>query len=260
MIVQPDFPDHWKTQALISATSDPAAPMMVIRLWAHCHYRRASKFKNLSDIALAGICKWRKEPSLIRGILEECGFIHTKQGVLTVHDWDETNASLIARWRGGEANRRRLLGKPKLRESLAISLAGSDKRRVEKSRVEKKRESLSAHAEFIQEWELAYKEHFGENYAFQSGKDAAAVKQLLTSSKKSPSELLRIAKAAWNHRGFFSKGAASISGFNSKFNDIRNELNLNRNGSAKAPCRPGYVLDAAGHEYKDMTSPLWKTE
>lgn len=127
MIVQPDFPDHWKTQSLIAATGDPAAPMMVIRLWAHCHYRRASKFKNLSDLALAGICKWQKEPSEIRVILERCGFIQCKGAVLTVHDWEHVNASLIVRWKGGENNKRRLLGKPKLSESLPTSLAGSDR-------------------------------------------------------------------------------------------------------------------------------------
>jgi hypothetical protein len=140
MIVQPDFPDHWKTQALIAATGDQSAPMMVIRLWGHCQSRRAFKFKNLSDVALAGICKWQKDPSQIRVVLEQCGFIHYQNGVLTVHDWDTVNSSLIARWRGGENNKRRLLGKPKLSQSLPISLAGSEKRREEKIGVDKIRE------------------------------------------------------------------------------------------------------------------------
>jgi hypothetical protein len=31
MIVQPDFPEHWKTRALLEITNDESAPMAVFR-------------------------------------------------------------------------------------------------------------------------------------------------------------------------------------------------------------------------------------
>lgn len=90
----------------------------------------------------------------------------------------------------------------------------------------------SAHAEFVGKWEKAYSEHFGESYAFQGGKDAKAVKQLLLTSGKPPDDLIRMAKAAWNNTGgFYCKSAGSLSGFNSKFNDIRSELNAKKNAT-----------------------------
>lgn len=100
-----------------------------------------------------------------------------------------------------------------------------------------KKEPSSDHARFISIWMEEYpKHHSGEEYAFQSGKDASAVKQLLQTSKKTPEELIKMAIASWNNAvGFHSGWAASISGFNSRFNDIRNELNtmMNvKNGSA----------------------------
>ena len=75
--------------------------------------------------------------------------------------------------------------------------------------------------------------HSSEPYAFQGAKDGAAVKALLTTTKKTPEDLIRVAVAAWKHpAGFNCKMAASICGFNSKFNDIRNELNALRGKSS----------------------------
>lgn len=93
----------------------------------------------------------------------------------------------------------------------------------------------SAHAEFIEKWSADYEETFKEKYAFQGGKDAKAVKALLAASGKTPDELMKMAKAAWaNGSLFYCKSAASICGFNSKFNEIRSELNQKRNGTHRS--------------------------
>ncbi len=83
----------------------------------------------------------------------------------------------------------------------------------------------SAHATMIRLWTEAYSQQFGCEYAFQGGKDAKAVKELLASTKLSPEQLIDIAKSAWkNGSTFYCKSAASLTGFNSKFNEIRQEL------------------------------------
>lgn len=89
---------------------------------------------------------------------------------------------------------------------------------------------LSAHADFVKLWTDEYpKFHDGEKYVFQSGKDGAAVKALISTSEKTPLELLRIAVAAWKSPDKFNcKSAASLTGFNSKINEIRAELNKGR--------------------------------
>ncbi len=105
MIVETDFPDHWKTQLLIQLTADPAAPVMMIRLWAHCQTRKAWRFSDLSDAALAAICRWKHEPAKLRAFLIESGFITEdadEQGsYLVVHDFEVINATLVRNWSNG---------------------------------------------------------------------------------------------------------------------------------------------------------------
>lgn len=92
------------------------------------------------------------------------------------------------------------------------------------------------HAELISKWFAAYREFFKAKYAFQHAKDGRAVKQLLATTELTPDELMAIARAAWaNSGGFFSKGAVSIAGFNSKFNEIRQELNLTNGKTNQRP-------------------------
>ena len=89
----------------------------------------------------------------------------------------------------------------------------------------------SAHAEFVRLWCERYQTVTGERYAFQGGKDGRHVKKLLASSGKTPSQLVEVAEAAWKRpNGFWCKQAASISGFNSRFNEIRQEV---KNGTDK---------------------------
>ena len=85
--------------------------------------------------------------------------------------------------------------------------------------------TVSSHTLFIKLWTESYATELGTVYAFQSGKDGKAVKTLLEQTKKTPEELVEIAKCAWRKTdGFWSKMAASITGFNSKFNEISAEV------------------------------------
>ena len=58
MIVQPDFPEHWKTRRLVEITGDESAPLAVIRLWAHCQHNRRWMFPGMTQSQLASICHW----------------------------------------------------------------------------------------------------------------------------------------------------------------------------------------------------------
>src|SRR4030095_4753934 len=102
MIVEIDFLDHWKTQALIKATNDPASPLLILRLWFHCQSRKTSRFPNLPDRALASICRWTGKPESLLPILLECGFVIMDGTTLVVHDWDETNRILVSAWLNGQ--------------------------------------------------------------------------------------------------------------------------------------------------------------
>ena len=44
MIVETDFLTHWKTNSLIDALDDPAAPCYLLHLWAHCQTRKEYRF------------------------------------------------------------------------------------------------------------------------------------------------------------------------------------------------------------------------
>ena len=97
MIIDPDFPDHWKTRYLIDLLDgDEAAPMYLIRLWAHCQNRRTNTFSNIGEAAIKAICRYAGEPYEIVSALQHTGFITITDDVLTVCGWDEYNSSLIA--------------------------------------------------------------------------------------------------------------------------------------------------------------------
>jgi hypothetical protein len=109
VIIDPDFPDHWKTQILINELNQDAAPLYLIRLWAHCQNRRAWEFENIPAEALKAICRYKGDCKEIEAALINSGFIARSQnGLLSVLSWDEYNASLIKNWRNGS-----LGGRPK---------------------------------------------------------------------------------------------------------------------------------------------------
>lgn len=108
MIIEPDFPDHWKTQMLIQLSEDPSSPLWVIRLWAHCQQRKTHEFTNLSPEALKAVCRFVGQASKLESLLRTCGFIRRCDEKLIVHQWNEYNASLLANWDNGK-----LGGRPK---------------------------------------------------------------------------------------------------------------------------------------------------
>lgn len=104
--------------------------------------------------------------------------------------------------------------------------------------------SLSAHRQFIDRWMAAYpSHHHGNTYAFQAGKDGQAVRHLLSTSRLEPEELMRVAVEAWAHPAkFHCASAASLTGFNSRFNEIRAELQTLRSGGNRPRFAPAIDL------------------
>jgi len=109
MIVDPDFPDHWKTRLLVDLLEgDEAAPMYVIRLWAHCQNRRTHEFEDLSSSALKAICRFAGDPTKFEQAMVSSGFVIRTGKDITVHEWELYTARLIAKWTNGK-----LGGRPK---------------------------------------------------------------------------------------------------------------------------------------------------
>lgn len=101
MIVDPDFVDHWKTRMLVAILGDDeAAPVYVLRLWAHCQNRRMWVF-DIPAAALKGICRYPGCPQKFEDAMAQAGFILRNGDELTACGWDEYNASLIAAWSNG---------------------------------------------------------------------------------------------------------------------------------------------------------------
>lgn len=101
MIVEPDFLDHWKTRLLIELTENPAAPLMVLRLWAHCQQRKKWKFDGLEYSHLRCICHTDMDGSELERALIESKFVEKNGEVLVIHDWDKSNRMLISAWKNG---------------------------------------------------------------------------------------------------------------------------------------------------------------
>lgn len=102
MIVDPDFCDHWKTRTLVGLLDgDEAAPIYVLRLWAHCQNRRQDTFANLPSAALKALCRFPGHANKLESSLSASGFIRRDGEDLIVCNWSEYNASLIAAWTNG---------------------------------------------------------------------------------------------------------------------------------------------------------------
>ena len=109
MIVDPDFPDHWKTRMLVDMLDgDESAPVYLLRLWAHCQNRRNHTFENLPQAALKALCRFPGHANKFESSLAASGFVRREDTVLIVIGWEEYNASLIANWTNGK-----LGGRPK---------------------------------------------------------------------------------------------------------------------------------------------------
>jgi hypothetical protein len=102
VIVDPDFCDHWKTRLLVGMLEgDEAAPIYVLRLWAHCQNRRQSTFDNLSPEALKALCRFPGNANKLEASLVTSGFVRREGKCVEVVGWAEYNSSLIAAWNNG---------------------------------------------------------------------------------------------------------------------------------------------------------------
>ncbi|MFZ1074060.1 MAG: hypothetical protein WAO21_11590, partial [Verrucomicrobiia bacterium] len=103
MIVQPDFPEHWKTRRLVEITGDESAPMAVIRLWAHCQHNRRWNFPDMTPAQLASICYWGNRKPACHVALTKTRFVdRLKPKGFAARQWNEHNKQLIQRWHAGE--------------------------------------------------------------------------------------------------------------------------------------------------------------
>lgn len=79
--------------------------------------------------------------------------------------------------------------------------------------------------EFTDKWCAEYQNFYGNAYHFQGAKDGKAADRLIAIPGMTPTSIMAIAIAAWrNPTGFNSKLAASLAGFESRFNEIRQEV------------------------------------
>lgn len=102
MIVDPDFVDHWKTRMLVDLLDfDEAAPIYVIRLWAHCQSRRAWEF-DLTAETLRSICRFRGDAKKFESAMVESKWIRRDGTAIIVLEWEVYNQSLIASWSNGK--------------------------------------------------------------------------------------------------------------------------------------------------------------
>lgn len=103
MIVQPDFLEHWKTRQLVELTDDEAAPLAVIRLWAHCQNSKRGCFPDMTPKQLASICRWGDRKPACHIALVNSGFVEklSPRGY-TAHEWSEHNRQLIQKWEAGK--------------------------------------------------------------------------------------------------------------------------------------------------------------
>lgn len=79
---------------------DEAAPVYLLRLWAHCQNRKTHVF-DIPQAALKALCRFPGHSNKLESSLAASGFIRRNGPSLTVLNWDEYNASLVASWENG---------------------------------------------------------------------------------------------------------------------------------------------------------------
>ena len=102
MIVQPNFLDHWKTNALAAKIGRLEALTALLALWSHCQQQRTWRFPQ-NELMLAGICRFSGNPRVLLDTLIELNLLEkTPENLLEVHEWAETNAKLLHNWDAGK--------------------------------------------------------------------------------------------------------------------------------------------------------------
>ena len=110
MIIETDFPDHWKTRALTAYCGDGAV-LCLLRLWAHCQVRKEYVFDYTPDV-LEAVAGWNGEPGQFFDGLRLYRFIDTNGGEIEIHDFKKINPKLVANWKNGSKG-----GRPKTEET-----------------------------------------------------------------------------------------------------------------------------------------------
>jgi hypothetical protein len=144
MIVDPNFLDHWKTLQFAELLDDPAAPLFILRLWAHCQNRRQWQFDNLSPQALKALCRFPGHANRLESSLTASGFVRRDGSLLIVCNWDDYNASLIAAWTNGKKGGRPMKAQEPDDNRLETHGIPKPSMRVEGSRGEKRRDNSAA--------------------------------------------------------------------------------------------------------------------
>lgn len=105
MIIETDFPDHWKIEAIISSCGESALRCL-LRLWAFAQIRKSDL---LPKKQLEAIAKFQGQKGLFFSSLLELNLIEELgeeeenfQNFVRLHDYAEVNGSLFARWKNGD--------------------------------------------------------------------------------------------------------------------------------------------------------------
>jgi hypothetical protein len=107
MIVQPDFADHWKTDMLVRLSGSEASVRCLLRFWSHCQNRKQWRFNNFTPEILAAICKWTGDANAFWSAMTQTFAELREDGTLIAHEWEDMNATLLARWKGGKATQKK---------------------------------------------------------------------------------------------------------------------------------------------------------
>lgn len=103
MIVHPDFLDHWKTAAFVKLMGDPAAPLLILRLWGYCQMQKTSEFAEADLLPkMSRICRSEMPGDKIIEFLVESSFLRREGDKLIVHDWERSNRILRSAWENGK--------------------------------------------------------------------------------------------------------------------------------------------------------------
>ena len=103
MIIETDFPDHWKTQLLVKRCG-PEAVLCLLRIWAHCQLRKTGVLVGLSHDVFEAIAKWQGEEKLFYKTLAECRFSELgdeETPTITMHEFEIVNSKLVRNWTNG---------------------------------------------------------------------------------------------------------------------------------------------------------------
>lgn len=102
MIVDTDFPTHWKTQLLCGLLDDPNAGMYVIRMWGYCISRKTDRVPLEEPKVMAVVCGWYAgaEGPFIDA-LKTSRFVEETEDGWIAHELRQRNAKLFSNWENG---------------------------------------------------------------------------------------------------------------------------------------------------------------